>query len=183
MKLVLYIMFDRYRWEMNDYLIALYVFEALIMKYDGNVQQYLIDLLIQLSSYADVLTFFQSMNCVTNGGPDPDKACVFPFMYKGVQYDECTSEGSNTKWCPTQVNAFGYGYGAAYGNRWGHCACTEKRKSMGEELRENAPAAARGSEEAGFTQYAMVTKPERNNLSQRGCFMGFCADLMSFNLG
>ena len=92
------------------------------------------------------------MNCVTNGGPDPDKACVFPFMYKGVQYDECTSEGSNTKWCPTQVNAFGYGYGAAYGNQWGHCTCTEKRKFMSEELRENAPA-ARGSEEAGFTHY------------------------------
>ena len=33
--------------------------------------------------------------CVTVGGDDPNKACVFPFTFGGVTYNECTNQVEN----------------------------------------------------------------------------------------
>ena len=43
--------------------------------------------------------------------------CVFPFQYKGKEYNECTSEGyNNTYWCGTT-----YAVTASSGT-WGMCS-------------------------------------------------------------
>ena len=40
----------------------------------------------------------------------PDGArwkCIFPFTYRGVRYDSCTTTGSDHRWCATQVDSLG----------------------------------------------------------------------------
>ncbi|KAI0217652.1 hypothetical protein LSAT2_030608 [Lamellibrachia satsuma] len=37
---------------------------------------------------------------ITIGGPDDGKPCVFPFYYRGIRYDNCTSSGG-PYWCST----------------------------------------------------------------------------------
>lgn len=46
--------------------------------------------------------------------------CKFPFIYKGVTYDSCTSEDHFMPWCPTSLNYAGEVV-AGTGN-WGNCA-------------------------------------------------------------
>jgi len=48
-----------------------------------------------------------------------DKACVFPFSYKGVTYNNCTNTGSDNgaAWCATQVDA----EGEVVKNTWQDC--------------------------------------------------------------
>ncbi|XP_065838285.1 uncharacterized protein [Oscarella lobularis] len=41
--------------------------------------------------------------------------CVFPFKYKGTQYDDCTSEGHDREWCATSVKK-----DQSYSD-WGNC--------------------------------------------------------------
>jgi len=41
--------------------------------------------------------------CETRSG----KACIFPFIYKGVTYTKCTSKELNIAWCATKLNANG----------------------------------------------------------------------------
>jgi len=50
------------------------------------------------------------------------KECIFPFIYKGVTYDSCTSEDHFRPWCPTNLNqqhevVVGTGH-------WGTCGAT-----------------------------------------------------------
>ena len=33
--------------------------------------------------------------CCTVGGDDPNKKCVFPFIFAGVTYNECTDQAEN----------------------------------------------------------------------------------------
>ena len=65
------------------------------------------------------------LTCTTISGPDLNKTCIFPFEYRGVTYNSCTTKGndpdeSETKaWCSTKVNDFGI-HIEEQGN-WGIC--------------------------------------------------------------
>ena len=51
--------------------------------------------------------------------PEPDKQCVFPFKYRGKEYDKCTTEGwGNVYWC-------GITYSVQENSGWGLCKCPE----------------------------------------------------------
>ena len=60
---------------------------------------------------------------MTVGGPDPDKQCVFPFIFSGVTYYECTlagnQQGETQEWCSTLTDSNGLHVGGE-GN-WGWC--------------------------------------------------------------
>ena len=62
---------------------------------------------------------FPETKCITVGGADPGKPCLFPFKYGGVWFNGCTSEGKEAgdtnKWCSTK----NYQDGEAV--RWGNC--------------------------------------------------------------
>jgi hypothetical protein len=49
--------------------------------------------------------------------PAEECACVFPFTYSGVTYDECTDVADTQTWCATSVDADG-----AYEGNWIYCA-------------------------------------------------------------
>ena len=45
--------------------------------------------------------------------PSPKQSCVFPFSYKGVTYEECTSDETEYFWCGTEsivTDEVGWGY-------------------------------------------------------------------------
>ena len=51
--------------------------------------------------------------------PESDKPCVFPFKYRGKEYNECTTEGwGNVYWCGTAPTA-------QENAGWGLCKCPE----------------------------------------------------------
>ena len=54
--------------------------------------------------------------CTTISGPNPNKPCVFPFIYKDISYSQCTTKDHNVLWCPTEVDAYG-----KYTYKWGNC--------------------------------------------------------------
>jgi len=62
-----------------------------------------------------------SQKCLkTNGeGEQPVKPCVFPFIHKGKEYNECTSDNDldGKKWCSTDVDS----NGNHKKNQWGYC--------------------------------------------------------------
>ena len=47
-------------------------------------------------------------------------ACVFPFTWAGVEYRECTRDGSEFAWCALEVDS----EGVMVGNRYGKCDMT-----------------------------------------------------------
>ena len=53
-------------------------------------------------------------NCVTQSGKD----CVFPFIYKEVEYYQCTYTDSPTPWCATDIDPAG----VVVTNRWEDCS-------------------------------------------------------------
>ena len=57
------------------------------------------------------------VGCTTISGPKPNVACVFPFIYKGNTYDQCTSVDHTQRWCATKVN----NDGTYVGDDWGDC--------------------------------------------------------------
>ena len=63
------------------------------------------------------------LSCTTTTGPGANKSCVFPFKFRSVTYNNCTTATNNpddTKaWCSTKVDEFGNHVGGQ-GN-WGHC--------------------------------------------------------------
>lgn len=58
--------------------------------------------------------------CFTIGdtGVGEDVDCVFPFTYRGVQYDKCTTTNSDFAWCSTQISS----RGEHVKDQWGECA-------------------------------------------------------------
>ena len=61
------------------------------------------------------------MHCKTSGGTAPEESlCSFPFVYKGVQYNDCTTVDNVGKlWCSTQSHLT-----SRYdGSLWGNCQC------------------------------------------------------------
>ncbi|KAL9955688.1 hypothetical protein ACROYT_G037046 [Oculina patagonica] len=63
----------------------------------------------------------QMVSCSRIGKPCPagkktddpqGRCCVFPFVYKGVSYDSCTSINHNKLWCS---------FDAVYAGQWANC--------------------------------------------------------------
>eukprot|EP00092_Neocalanus_flemingeri_P045430 GFUD01050759.1.p1 GENE.GFUD01050759.1~~GFUD01050759.1.p1 ORF type:complete len:228 (+),score=24.58 GFUD01050759.1:2-685(+) len=40
-------------------------------------------------------------SCITKGGPQPNRPCIFPFRYGGVTYNSCITAGRKQPWCST----------------------------------------------------------------------------------
>ena len=75
--------------------------------------------------------------CRTKGGPDPNKECVFPFMfvnqrlYIDANYSKCPIDHVGKPWCPTKLDEKGifrhYIWNFTYPDRqpinrnWGYC--------------------------------------------------------------
>ena len=57
--------------------------------------------------------------CHTASGPDPNKACKFPFVYQAKEYLTCiTVDNDDQPWCSTVVddeNQF-------INTKWGNCS-------------------------------------------------------------
>jgi len=79
----------------------------------------------------------------TPDGPQVEVPCVFPFIYKGKEYNECTFQKGDVKaWCSTKVDGNGKHVGGQ--RQWGYC---EKECPVQEEAqcrttgggRKNAP--------------------------------------------
>ena len=77
--------------------------------------------------YAAITSLFLfQKGCNTNGGSHPNVPCVFPFIYKGTTYNECTDVDNNgVSWCATTtvcVNAPYFGCLPTYVPTWtGNC--------------------------------------------------------------
>ena len=56
--------------------------------------------------------------CRTTSGPKPGEMCVFPFKYKGVEYDGCTDVDHGVPWCPVEVAC----NGEFFSDKWGYCS-------------------------------------------------------------
>ena len=59
--------------------------------------------------------------CRTKDGPYGHKPCIFPFIYGGKSYGECTTEDHDQPWCSTKVDAGGIHVGGYWGNCNGYC--------------------------------------------------------------
>jgi len=59
--------------------------------------------------------------CITTSGASANKPCIFPFKYRGVQYNRCTLVDSpdNKAWCSTLVDSRGHHVGGQ--GKWGNC--------------------------------------------------------------
>ena len=56
----------------------------------------------------------------TPDGPQVEVPCVFPFIYKGKEYNECTFQKGDVKaWCSTKVDGNGKHVGGQ--RQWGYC--------------------------------------------------------------
>ena len=64
-----------------------------------------------------LILFLRILACKTNGGNEVNKPCVFPFIYKSVDYYGCTKVDSDKYWCYTEVDSNGYGVLG----KWGYC--------------------------------------------------------------
>ena len=58
--------------------------------------------------------------CTTESGPEPGRPCIFPFIYNGVTYKECTSADWDQPWCSTEVND----NQNHVAGKWGNCKTT-----------------------------------------------------------
>ncbi len=45
--------------------------------------------------------------CKTNGGEESNSACVFPFRYYEMEYNQCTTVNRTARWCSTKVDSSG----------------------------------------------------------------------------
>ena len=82
---------------------------------------------MRVSTYSLVL--FAERRCTTssvNGKSISKRACIFPFKYNGIKYDECTRIDSEKSWCAYEVDASGN----AVDGKWGDCdlGCTKLGK-------------------------------------------------------
>ena len=65
------------------------------------------------------------LDCLTSGGEDPGKLCIFPWFYpsNGVNYTGCANPHNDPRgaWCPTEVNEDGE-FGTNSSGKWGYCS-------------------------------------------------------------
>ena len=80
-----------------------------------------------------LLLDYPAVACSTTSGEDPNKPCVFPFIFKGITYNWCTKDGNESgdteAWCATKVDGSGeYERGTT---NWGFCEpkCQPKHDS------------------------------------------------------
>ena len=62
--------------------------------------------------------------CLTKGGANPNKPCVFPFTWNGAIYSGCPvdPDDENERWCSTKVDANGLHLQGQ--DQWGHCSAS-----------------------------------------------------------
>ena len=71
-----------------------------------------------LGSHIHYIIFSFLQVCGTDGASaDPNKPCVFPFIFVGKSYGKCDTETLSQAWCATKVDAGG-NYVEGY---WGYC--------------------------------------------------------------
>ena len=69
---------------------------------------------------------------MTKSGPDPDKECIFPFIYNTMwygmdhpkdekTYNACALDHIGRAWCPTKLDSDGQFRGGYESKNWGHC--------------------------------------------------------------
>ena len=62
-------------------------------------------------------------NCTSKNGDRSDIPCVFPFEFKGMEYNECIWENhpnnENWPWCSTNTSGIGQNYSELM--NWGNC--------------------------------------------------------------
>ena len=58
----------------------------------------------------------------------PNRLCIFPFEYKSVTYNECSTADNDSPWCSVKVD----GSGTTVPDNWGNCApgCQGAQKGM-----------------------------------------------------
>ena len=60
---------------------------------------------------------FWYLECLTNGGADPNVPCVFPFIFNDITFTECI-DASHGLWCSTAVDS----EGVHVSGQWGYCS-------------------------------------------------------------
>ena len=71
----------------------------------------------QINDSSLIIVINNFVACQTDGGPETNKPCVFPFRYKGVEYKSCANIRNNgIKWCSTEVDS-----NQNYVGKWGNC--------------------------------------------------------------
>ena len=65
------------------------------------------------------MILFSATTCITVGGTDPGKPCIFPFKFRGTLYNDCTLDGNK----PGNVNPWCSTVNDDNGNmkKWGDC--------------------------------------------------------------
>ena len=87
---------------------------------DGNENvKKAIGLLISLFIHSFIHLFIHSLEecdsgIDTHGGNSGGNCCVFPFLYNGKLYHDCTMDGYKAKWCSTT-------YSFKDDGKWGLC--------------------------------------------------------------
>ena len=76
---------------------------------------------------------FSDDDCITVGGADAGKQCIFPFKYKGLIHNECTTASYSYAWCSTKIDSNGDFVSGA----WGHCGsrCLTKTEGTSNQSR------------------------------------------------
>ena len=71
--------------------------------------------------YYIIHLFSDTKGCKTTAdGPQVSTPCIFPFSFKGTEYNECIFEsGDDTPWCSTKVDENGKHVSGK--NNWGYC--------------------------------------------------------------
>ena len=64
--------------------------------------------------------FITGLNeCLTTGGGNTGKPCIFPFKFHGKKYHHCTwKKGEDKPWCSTKVTN---GHHVGHEREWGFC--------------------------------------------------------------
>ena len=58
-----------------------------------------------------------SLECRTKGGKVSNELCVFPFIYKDVEFSTCTDTNHDAQWCATKTDE----EGKFINDEWGNC--------------------------------------------------------------
>ena len=65
--------------------------------------------IVLYKNYTYFFCFAAQSSCITKGGKNPFKPCIFPFSYKGVKYFGCPKDlfDPTERWCSTKVDSRG----------------------------------------------------------------------------